>query len=153
MRIDVNKRSTTFIHNINVALHYGTGKIYTCHYRFICYIRGIMYVRKIHPEADHPLSWLAENMQFLRRKHGLTRNDLAVKSGIPVNSIEKLEAGNPGISVNTFIMVLNAIDDFTRMTEILDIAADDIGLMNDRFELPERIGRKISALNDFDTSI
>ena len=56
--------------------------------------------------------------------------------------MEKLEAGNPGISVNTFIVVLNAIDDFTRMTEILDIAVDDIGLMNNRFELPERIGRK-----------
>ena len=108
-----------------------------------------MHVNKIHPEADHPLSWIAENIRFRRKNHGFSQNELAVIAGIPVNSIQKLESGEPGISITTLAMVFAVLDDFDRMTQIIDVAVDDIGLMRDQFDAPERIGRRKSVMNSF----
>ena len=108
-----------------------------------------MHVNKIHPEAEHPLSWLAENIRFIRKKHGLSQNDLAIMAGVSVNSIQKLESGKPGVSIVTLAMVFVALEDFDQMTQIIDVAVDDLGLMSDPFELPKRIGKKISEMNKF----
>ena len=108
-----------------------------------------MHVNGIHPEADHPLSWLAENMRFLRRKHGLGQSDLATMAQTSINNIKKLESGKKGTSIATLAIVFAALDDLDQMTEILDIAVDDIGLMRDQFDAPKRIGRKKSIMNSF----
>lgn len=80
-----------------------------------------------------------------RRK---TAGDLARRLGVSLPTLRKLEAGDPGVSIGTFLAALWLLDLSSNLMEAIDPAQDEIGLTLDLARMPKRVRR--SAEFDLD---
>ena len=59
--------------------------------------------------------------------------------GVSLGTLKRLEKGEPGISIGTLSMAFLALGELERLSDVLDVAADDAGLLMDQDTLPKRI--------------
>lgn len=58
---------------------------------------------------------------------------------VSLPTLRKLEAGNPGASLGTFVLALWMLDLLTLLTDALDPARDDLGLTLELARMPKRV--------------
>ena len=68
--------------------------------------------------------------------------DFAARLGVSVPTVVRLEKGDPGVSIGCLARALRALGELRRLEELLDMAADDTGLMMETSELPQRIRKR-----------
>src|ERR1700692_714327 len=71
-----------------------------------------------------------------RRK---TASDLALRLGVSLPTLRKLEAGDPGVSIGTFVTALWLLDLSSALIDAIDPAKDEIGLTLDLARMPKRV--------------
>ncbi len=103
-----------------------------------------MSIRKLTPNARTAIIRLGEDISTARRKRRISQKDFAAKMGVSISTVQRLEAGEPGIAIGVLAMAFIALGTLNRLREILDVSSDDIGLVRDQAELPQRIRRKRS---------
>lgn len=89
--------------------------------------------------AQRALKRLGLNISKARRRHHLSRNDLAAQMGVSESSVARLEKGEPGVALQTLIsalLVLHLLDDFMAL---LEPAQDTVGLLIQEELLPQRV--------------
>ena len=101
-----------------------------------------MSMRRLTPKAEAAISRLGEDIKTARKKRRLSQRDFAAKMGVSLSTVQRLEGGDPGISTGVLAMAFIALGNLRRFTEVLDVASDDIGLIRDQSELPQRIRKK-----------
>lgn len=74
-----------------------------------------------------------------RKRRRMTQQRLAEGAGVTMPTIRRLESGDPGVSLATLAMVLVVLGEGSRLTNLLDTATDDVGLMLENEKLPQRI--------------
>ena len=84
---------------------------------------------------------LGENLRLARLKRRMSIADVAAAASISADTLRRLESGDPGVSLATFSMVLLALGERSRLSNFLDMATDDTGLIVDAARLPKR-GRR-----------
>ena len=104
--------------------------------------------RKLTPKAKAAISCLGQDVKIARKKRRISQRDFAAKMGVSLSTVQRLESGDPGISVGVLAMAFIALGNLHRFTEVLDVASDDIGLVRDLSELPQRIRKKTSGKSD-----
>jgi transcriptional regulator with XRE-family HTH domain len=87
------------------------------------------------------LARLGENIQVARKKRRMSIADVTAAASISADTLRRLEAGDPGVSLAAFGMVLLALGEHRRIEKFLDMATDDTGLVIDVSKLPKRIRR------------
>ena len=65
--------------------------------------------------------------------------DFCERLGVTDKTLAKLEMGKGGVRLETLAMALMILGELHRLSEILDPAKDDTGLLLDQARLPERI--------------
>gem|GEM_PF-1273675 len=55
-------------------------------------------------------SQLGTEVRRIRESRGISRNDLAVRTGVGKTALFDLEHGNPGVRLNTLLAVLHELD-------------------------------------------
>jgi len=98
--------------------------------------------RKLTPKVTAAISRLGDDIRTARKKRRTRQKDLAAAMGVSLNTVRRLETGDPGISTGVLAMAFLALGGLHRLAEAFDVASDDVGLVRDRFELPRRIRRK-----------
>jgi transcriptional regulator with XRE-family HTH domain len=99
------------------------------------------------PKARLPLAMrrnfirLGESLKIARKRRRMAMADVTEAAGISEDTLRRLEAGDPGVSLATFGMVLLALGEQRRLAALLDIATDETGLMVDISRLPKRVRR------------
>ena len=58
--------------------------------------------------ARHQARVAGQEIRVLRLSHGMTLRDLARRSGVVVSTLERIEAGDPGVQLNTLVAVADA---------------------------------------------
>ena len=62
--------------------------------------------------------------------------------GVAVTTVQRMEAGDPGLSIGTLAMALLAFGNVERLSNVLPEESDDIGLWMDRENLPQRVRKR-----------
>ena len=91
------------------------------------------------PNLRRALRVLAEDVATWRKLRGLTQAQLADRSGVSVNTINRLEAGDGGVSTENLLRVLRGLGILESLTRALDPYESDIGRLRSDERLPDRV--------------
>ena len=90
-------------------------------------------------KATSALEKLGHDVQIARKRREFTQKRLADGAGISRATLQKVEAGDPGVSLGALAMVLLALGESDRLGQLLDVARDDVGLAIAVRDLPQRV--------------
>lgn len=82
---------------------------------------------------------LAADLKTWRKLRGLTQTQLADRAGISRAALSRLEHGEEGVSLESFMRVLRALGILETLTRALDPYESDVGRLRSDEELPKRI--------------
>ena len=89
--------------------------------------------------ALRALTKLGRDLSLARRRRRLSQAALAERSGIGLNTLRRLEKGEPGGSIEHLARILLVLGEIERIENLLDTAADAVGLLMMDAALPKRI--------------
>ena len=92
------------------------------------------------PKSRQALERLGQDIRKARLLRGSTVADLAVRAGTSPSSIARLEKGDHGVAIGMLADVLVVLGLIDRLSDLIDIRKDELGLALDR--LPKR-GRRV----------
>lgn len=87
------------------------------------------------------LRQLGADLRLARIKRRLRLKDVAGAAGVTVQTIQRLEAGEPGVALGTLATALMVLGLNDRLRSLAEAAKDDIGLLADIARLPVRVVR------------
>ena len=96
--------------------------------------------------AVEALPKLGAAIRMARIRRRKTAADFARRLNVSLPTLRKLEAGDSGVSLGTFVTALWLLDFLPAMIEALDPATDKVGLTLDLARLPKRV-RQRSEVN------
>ena len=85
---------------------------------------------------------VGENVRVARIRRRLTQRDLAMKMGVTVASVQRLERGECGVAVGTLASALLAMGCLEQCEQLLDPLSDVGGFGTDLSHLPQRVRNK-----------
>lgn len=89
--------------------------------------------------AVNGLKKLGADIRVARKRRRMTQQRLADGAGVTLPTIRRLELGYPGVSLATLAMVLVVLGEGRRLADLLDTGSDDLGLMLENQNLPQRV--------------
>lgn len=89
--------------------------------------------------AINGLRKLGADISAARKRRKITQQRLADGAGVTLPTIRRLENGDPGVSLATLAMVLVVLGEGKRLANLLDVGGDDVGLMLENQQLPQRV--------------
>ena len=93
----------------------------------------------VYPSIARALVKLGADISLARRARRISTADFAGQMGVSRATLQRLEAGDAGCSLNTLAAALHALGRLDLLRDILDQTKDDVGLMVMRNEVPKRI--------------
>lgn len=105
--------------------------------------------RPLPAPAQRTLKKLGEDVNRARRRRGLTQQALAERAGVGLNTIKRLEAGDPRMQLHVLARVLHLFGELSRLSELLDSGQDDIGLALMDEQLPQRVRARKNKTSAF----
>jgi transcriptional regulator with XRE-family HTH domain len=90
-------------------------------------------------KAASALKKLGHDVQIARKRREFTQQRLADGAGISRATVQKVEAGDPGVSLGALAMVLLVLGESNRLEQLLDVARDGVGLTISVRDLPQRV--------------
>ena len=88
--------------------------------------------------VEMALKALGENLKTARLRRRLPQSQVAERAGISLNTLSKIEAGDPGVAIGNVAAVMQAIGLGTPFEEIASPALDLSGLRLESERLPKR---------------
>lgn len=82
---------------------------------------------------------MGENLKTARLKRRIAIRDFAERVGVSDRTIMRLEKGDHGVGTGTLAMACLVLGEIDRISDLLDPALDDTGLLLERRALPKRI--------------
>lgn len=89
--------------------------------------------------AARALAKLGRDLSLARRRRRLSQASLAERSGIGVNTVRRLEKGEPSGSIEHLARILYVLGEIERLEKLLDTGTDEVGLVMMDESLPERV--------------
>lgn len=89
--------------------------------------------------VETTLKAFGNNLKVARLRRRLPQSSIAARAGISLNTLSKIEAGDPGVSIGNVFSVMSAIGlDITQLSETVSPANDLNGLKMESERLPQR---------------
>lgn len=98
--------------------------------------------------VEEAVRLLGENIRIARIKRRLPQALVAERAGISVNTLSKLENGDPGIAVGNVAAVLQALGFEDPLSSLADAGSDEAGLLLESKRLPQRVRSKRTPKGD-----
>jgi transcriptional regulator with XRE-family HTH domain len=89
--------------------------------------------------AAGALTKLGRDLSRARRRRRLSQASLAERSGIGLNTLRRLEKGEPSGSIEHLARILHVLGEIERLEQLLDTSTDDVGLVMMDEDLPKRV--------------
>jgi transcriptional regulator with XRE-family HTH domain len=96
------------------------------------------------PKSKSAIERLGSDVRGARLRRGMAVADLAVRAGTSASSIARLEKGDAGVAIGTLADVLVVLGLVERLSDLIDIRKDDLGLALVAERQPRR-GRSFAA--------
>lgn len=88
--------------------------------------------------VEASLKALGANLKTARLRRRLPQSQVAERAGISLNTLAKVEAGDPGVSIGNVAAIMQAIGLGAPMGDIASPASDTSGLRLESERLPKR---------------
>lgn len=85
------------------------------------------------------LAKLGEDIRKARLRRRITTTMMAERAFITRTTLRKVERGNPGVSVGIYATILFVLGLTSRLAELADSRADEVGLQLEEERLPQRV--------------
>ncbi len=95
----------------------------------------------VYPAVVRAIKKLGEDISLARRSRRISAERFAQSMGSSRATLYRLEKGDPGISINTLAMALNALGRLDLLENIVDQTKDDVALMVLRQDVPKRVSK------------
>jgi transcriptional regulator with XRE-family HTH domain len=82
---------------------------------------------------------VGRDLSLARRRRRLSQASLADRSGIGVNTVRRLEKGEPRGSIEHLARILYVLGELERLEKLLDTGTDEVGLLMMDEDLPKRV--------------
>jgi len=92
--------------------------------------------------AQFALKKLGRDINNARRRRRISKAMMAERAGIAINTLTKVEEGNPGTSMAAWVSVLFVLGMTENLRDICDLKNDATGIMLEDEDLPKRIRYK-----------
>ena len=96
------------------------------------------------PKSKPALERLGRDIRRARLRRRMAVADLAVRAGASPSTLARLEKGDGGVALGTLADVLVVLGLVERLSDLIDIRSDTLGLALAREQLPQR-GRSVSS--------
>ncbi|MEP1894731.1 MULTISPECIES: helix-turn-helix transcriptional regulator [Gammaproteobacteria] len=101
------------------------------------------------PPVARALRKLGHDLSVARRMRRMTQQDLAQRMDTSVSTVRRMEDGNPGTALHTFLRALHVLGRLEDMVRIMALDQDALGLELTQEQLPQRVrssgGKKTKA--------
>jgi len=101
------------------------------------------------PPVARALRQLGHDLSVARRTRRWTQQDLAQRMDTSVSTVRRMEDGNPGTALHTFLRALHVLGRLEDMVRIMVLDQDTLGLALMQQQLPQRVrsvgGKKTKA--------
>lgn len=101
------------------------------------------------PPVARALRKLGHDLSVARRTRRWTQEDLAQRMDTSVSTVRRMEDGNPGTALHTFLRALHVLGRLEDMACIMALDQDTLGLELTQQQLPQRVrspgGKKTKA--------
>jgi len=97
---------------------------------------------KLSAPALFALIKLGNDMNSARRRRRITKELMAKRAGISINTLSKVERGSPNTSMAAWISVLSVLGLTDNLKDICDLKNDEMGIILEDDNLPKRIRYK-----------
>jgi transcriptional regulator with XRE-family HTH domain len=95
--------------------------------------------------AARALAKLGRDLSLARRRRRLSQSSLAERAGIGLNTLRRLEKGEPRGSIEHLARILHVLGEIERLERLIDTGADEVGLVMMDENLPQRIRQRKST--------
>lgn len=95
--------------------------------------------RSVPAPVRRALRSLGEEVVTWRKLRGLTQVQLADRSGVSRNTLNRLERGDGGISTENLLRILRGLGILDNLAHALDPYESDIGRLRSDQQLPKRV--------------
>ena len=102
--------------------------------------RNIKY--KLPSPAVYALKKLGNDINSARRRRRITKDIMAKRTGICINTLTKIEEGSPNTSMAAWVSVLSVLGLLDNFKDICDLKNDEMGIILEDEDLPKRIRYK-----------
>jgi transcriptional regulator with XRE-family HTH domain len=82
---------------------------------------------------------LGQDLSHARRRRRISTEIMAERASISRTTLNKVESGDPGVSIGIYARVLFVLGLTERLGSIADVTSDAVGLELDEEQLPQRI--------------
>jgi len=82
---------------------------------------------------------MADAVKRARKRRRLTQRQLATRAGIGLQTVNRLERGEPGIALGSYLEVLSVLDEQWPRALLEVIDADRLGHALETARLPQRV--------------
>jgi ribosome-binding protein aMBF1 (putative translation factor) len=89
--------------------------------------------------VERAIQKLASDLSLARRRRHISQASLAERIGASLNTVKRMEKGDPRIPLHFLGRTLHVFGDIERLSQLLDTGQDQIGLMLMDAHLPQRI--------------
>jgi transcriptional regulator with XRE-family HTH domain len=97
------------------------------------------------PKSKSALKQLGMDLRAARLRRRMPAAELAVRAGVSLSTILRLEKGDAGVAVGRLAHVLVALGLINRLVELVDIRNDELGLALAAEQVPRRGRRRVRA--------
>lgn len=87
------------------------------------------------------LGELGTSVRQWRLMQSLKAEEVAERAGISRSTLQKIERGEPGVSVGAVLSVMQALGQLDHIVEAFDPLSTDIGRLRSTEKLPSRVRR------------
>ena len=91
------------------------------------------------PPVARALRKLGHDLSVARRTRRWTQQDLAQRMDTSVSTVRRMEDGNPGTALHTFLRALHVLGRLEDMVRIMALDQDTLGLALTQQQLPQRV--------------
>lgn len=91
------------------------------------------------PPVARALSKLGHDLSVARRTRRWTQQGLAQRMDTSVSTVRRMEDGNPGTALHTFLRALHVLGRLDDMVKVMALDQDALGLELARERLPQRV--------------
>ena len=102
--------------------------------------RNIKY--KLSSPAASALKKLGNDINNARRRRRITKDIMSKRTGICINTLTKVEKGNPNTSMAAWVSVLSVLGLLDNFKDICDLKNDEMGIILEDEDLPKRVRYK-----------
>ncbi|MCC4310406.1 helix-turn-helix domain-containing protein [Alcanivorax marinus] len=101
--------------------------------------KGSNNLTAIPPPVARALRQLGHDLSVARRTRRWTQQDLAQRMDTSVSTVRRMEDGNPGTALHTFLRALHVLGRLEDMVRIMALDQDTLGLELTQQQLPQRV--------------